>query len=565
MAYEQTLDDEFDGYGILGNATNSEAMVQAMANPDLDIADELVAGNSSHISPAATIPSLEKAGVVYPGCDTVYPGATSVPHEIVRKPSNDASNQPLVLENAAVMPLGCNTVYPAASVDAMALPDHEFGDASNGPVQLPGGRGMLYPGCDTIYPVPSTGATTASEWEMGEASNGPIYVPEKQGIMYPGSDIIYPATSTNFTTPEVSPEYSTYNPSAVAPTLTSPSIPPQSGDHTYEPFSQTTVTSNLGTQTTGIINPKPQNIRTYDPNAYSHPATTSPIQYTPTSSHDPGTTSMLSLDTRGTSLMTQNTSNSLEKPSMTSPESSTSDLDSDGFTAAERLEHIRSVRYLFYLRLLVWYRLSIRAATIFISLAVFSLTLVAITLFLHIADEHDTSASTSDVTLSPHKAFASISGVFTLVSLSLNIACCFSKRIRYITPLSNVIFAVVSVAGTLGWLSGCLYLHRAHSSRNLWYYACSAADTYTSATGSGGSARRSLLPFGLSLGLNRRTYSDADKRLARICNFTQNAWDLGILQICFEILTFINAAVAIVMVRMGLARRRSSRGRKCFA
>ena len=357
------------------------------------------------------------------------------------------------------------------------------------PVQAKGV--VMYPGCDTIYP-----ATAESQIQEGfaQSSNGPIHVPEKRGVLYPGCDVVYPTPFASVARPEISPEYSTYDPNAL-PTIS-------------------TAVRNFSTSST-----------------------------------EQGTNSPTS------TLTAPDTSHSLEKqPDSTVNGTSINSTSTTSLDPSGPHPSPRTIRYLFYLRLLVYYRLTIRFITIFISLSVFILTLLACVTFLSISAQQDPSRN--NVSLSPHKLFASISGIFTFLSLALNIACCASKRMRRITPLSNILFAVISIAGTFGWLAGCLYLHRSGRSgggRNLWYYACSAADTYYDASGSGNPAL-----------LFRREYNDANAKLSKICNFTQNAWDLGILQICFEILTFINAVVAIILVRMGLVRPRTGRRRNCF-
>jgi hypothetical protein len=119
----------------------------------------------------------------------------------------------------------------------------------------------------------------------------------------------------------------------------------------------------------------------------------------------------------------------------------------------------------------------------------------------------------------------------------------YNSQIRQITPLSNAIFATVSVVGIASWLSGCFYLHRNSAGRNLWYYVCNAAQQYNYAEAHESSSSTRML---------FRRDSPVDSKglnVIAMCNYTQNAWDLGILQACFEIVTLLNVVVAVVIVR----------------
>jgi len=44
-----------------------------------------------------------------------------------------------------------------------------------------------------------------------------------------------------------------------------------------------------------------------------------------------------------------------------------------------------------------------------------------------------------------------------------------------------------------------------------------------------------------------------------MCNYTEKAWDLGILQACFEILTLLNVIVALVIVKWSWIRLMTKR------
>jgi hypothetical protein len=242
-----------------------------------------------------------------------------------------------------------------------------------------------------------------------------------------------------------------------------------------------------------------------------------------------------------------------EKPALYSPTTTTSldpTLDADGFTAEERREHARSLRHMRSIRLVALSRLGIRFLSVIVSGAAFLFIIVTILLFTRYHKSHRGLEDPSEpderlhVNYSPVTFFASVSGIFTIVSLSLNILCCLMPRLRAITPVSNIVFATVSVIGMAGWLTGCLFLNHGRSGgalggkENFWYFVCDAAldldSEAATSTGTGAAA-------------------DAHQ-LNRFCNYTSNSWDLGLLQLAFEILTFINVVIAWFMVRSGMLR-----------
>jgi len=219
------------------------------------------------------------------------------------------------------------------------------------------------------------------------------------------------------------------------------------------------------------------------------------------------------------------------------------DLDADGFTAAERREHDRSIRYIRTLRLITVSRLLIRFLSILVSGTAFILIAITILLFAtymkahtHLRDPEQPNHPLR-LNFSPTTFFASVSAIFTVVSLGINILCCLMPKLRTITPLSNVVFCVVSVVGMAGWLTGCLFLEHGRGGvlggkQNFWYFVCDAARDYQSGT----------------------TDGPQSPEFVQFCNFTTNSWDLGILQLCFEILTFFNVMVAWILVKCGALR-----------
>lgn len=235
----------------------------------------------------------------------------------------------------------------------------------------------------------------------------------------------------------------------------------------------------------------------------------------------------------------------LPPPTLVKPEPELVDksLDENGFTKEELEEHQRSLAHLRALRVVFLTRWFIRAVSVVVSLISFALIVTTVVLFVKSGhkqgphDETDAWGQVDNVDITPSKAFASIGGVFTILSLTINVLCCFSRRVRRITRISNVIFAVVSIVSLTAWLSGCFYLHRNSHGRNLWYYVCSATTVY-----------------------DKAKYDNADPPLnhdaqglnfVKMCRYTEKSWDLGILQAVFEILTLINVIIAILVVKWG--------------
>jgi hypothetical protein len=219
------------------------------------------------------------------------------------------------------------------------------------------------------------------------------------------------------------------------------------------------------------------------------------------------------------------------------------DLDADGFTAAERREHERSLRYIRSLRAITMSRLLIRFLSILVSGTAFILIAITIILFAkymkthtHLQDPEQPNHPLH-LNFSPTTFFTSVSAIFTIVSLSINILCCLMPKLRTITPLSNIVFCIVSVVGTAGWLTGCLFLQNGRGGvlggkQNFWYFVCDAARDYQSGTEAG----------------------PQSQEMVQFCNYTTNSWALGVLQLCFEILTFLNVVVAWILVKSGVLR-----------
>lgn len=226
--------------------------------------------------------------------------------------------------------------------------------------------------------------------------------------------------------------------------------------------------------------------------------------------------------------------------------SSTSNLslDKDGFTRDEREEHRRTVRYLLTLKILALSRIALRVIAVFISLAAFILITVTVILFVKFTKHHSLSEFNDDyddeygnthVHLTPATFFASVSGVFVCLSFAVNILCCIFPSMRKITPVSNLVFGLIALAGVAGWLGSCLALeHNRSSGTNFWYAICEVGELYQDNGGQG------LPPSG--------------KQFVGFCNNTSNSWKLAVLQVVIEGLTFINVLVAWLMIKTGIFR-----------
>jgi hypothetical protein len=111
------------------------------------------------------------------------------------------------------------------------------------------------------------------------------------------------------------------------------------------------------------------------------------------------------------------------------------DLDENGFTAEERLEHQRTIKRLHALRWVMFSRWFIRIISVLVSLISFILIMITVVLFLQSGHrknphmEQDVRGQFDNVDIRPSAAFASIGGIFTIISLAVNVGCCFSKKV----------------------------------------------------------------------------------------------------------------------------------------
>ena len=222
---------------------------------------------------------------------------------------------------------------------------------------------------------------------------------------------------------------------------------------------------------------------------------------------------------------------------------STASLEKDGFSSDEREEHRRTVRYLLTLRILAVSRIALRVFAVAISLAAFVLITVTVILFVKFTKHHSlgelnteyAGAGNDTVHLTPATFFASISGVFLVLSVIVNVLCCVIPSVRKITPLSNLIFGLISVAGLAGWLGSCLALeHNKHTKTNFWYAVCEVGELYHDA--------------------NNKGLPSSGKQFVKFCNNTTNSWNLAVLQVVLEGLTFFNVLIAWLMIKTGAFR-----------
>jgi hypothetical protein len=121
---------------------------------------------------------------------------------------------------------------------------------------------------------------------------------------------------------------------------------------------------------------------------------------------------------------------SLEKP----PFIFNDDLDENGFTSEERRNHQATIKRLHVLRWVMYSRWLIRIVSVFVSLISFALITITVVLFLRSGHSQkpqtleDAKGQYDNVDIRPSAAFASIGGIFTILSLAVNVGCCFSKK-----------------------------------------------------------------------------------------------------------------------------------------
>ena len=229
---------------------------------------------------------------------------------------------------------------------------------------------------------------------------------------------------------------------------------------------------------------------------------------------------------------------------------SSTTLDKDGFTDSERLEHRRTLRYLFTLRCLAISRIALRLLAVLISTAAFALITITVILFVKFTHTHNLSSLNSEyppgkagnasIHLTPTAFFASCSGVLLLFSVTLNLLCCLSPRFRRITPLSNLAFGLISVIGIAGWLASCLALEHNRDTRvNFWYAVCEVAELYSN--GEKNEAVGKRLP-------------ETGEQFVGFCRNTSASWKLAVLQVVLEGVTLVNVIVAWVAVKTNVFR-----------
>lgn len=327
-----------------------------------------------------------------------------------------------------------------------------------------------------------TGFNNGINEEVDDTSPQPVALPGKEGIVYPGSTTVYP------------------NP--------------------------------IASSSVGNHNPSPEYSR-YDPNAR---VTDTLENESPCSQQDRPETQTASSESASSSQQ------SLEKP----PRIALDNLDTDGFTAEERSQHIHSIRYLKNLRKIAYARLFLRISAVIVTLVTLIISAVIID---HFHKATRTHRLPDGVSVRPTSVLATFGGLMTLVSLVLLLLCTFIPRLRKANMLSNSIFAIISLIGLGSWLCGCIYLyHGRGTGRNLWYYTCKAAKAYSVEAIEGSHSE------------NPDPEEAYNARLLRMCNMTSGAWSLAVVASVVEILTLLNVLIAIAIVRIG-SRGTFSKGR----